>query len=285
MDIQSIRLLLDYKADPNILFRNMSLLAYAAKTGNFQAIKLLLDAHADPHIGEPTPLETVIHYSSRECLAALLDGHEEDLLVPIKGRLLIEIALEAQTTLLSVVAVYTKRQFDEAKKKGETENLPVFPPKTLKRSRLKKLNAALKQNDYLLPVDIVRKSVLHIKSPWRPREKDDENEEAELVESMNLSLNSTMRSTRRAHLLETNGEDFGVPPTPFRYNDSQFPDSDDEDEETQSRSQSRSTTAASNVKRAFLTPNDSDDMSNDFHFHLMTPTSTPRTTRNKSPFA
>ena len=272
MDIQSIRLLLDYKADPNVTFKDMSLLSYAAKTGNFQAIKLLLDAHADPHLGEPTPLETVIHYSSRECLAALLDGHERDLLVPIKGKLLIEIALEAKTTLLGVVAVYTKRQFDEARKRGD-QDIPVFPPKTLKRSRLKKLNAALKQNDYLLPVDIVRKSVLHIKSPWRPRERD--SDEAELAESMNQSLNSTARSRKMLGF----GEEYKVPPTPFMYNDSQLPDSD-EDEET---TYSRSTTTASNVKPAFI-PDDYDDTLPDFRYHLATPTATPRATKI-TPFA
>lgn len=225
MDIQSVRLLLDYGADPNALYNNMSLLSYAAKNSDFQIMKMLLDAGADVHLGDPQPLETVINYGSRVCLAALLNGND-DLLTPIKGKLPIQIALEAQTPLLSVIAVYTKRQIDEKKQQKESgqavdESVLEFPPSTLKRSQIKKLNAALKQNDYLLPTDVVNRSVLHIKSPWK--KKNEVQDVADISASLDISINNSLmlsKSRKAAALSDDsdNGIDYGVPPSPFTFN-------------------------------------------------------------------
>lgn len=269
MNLQTIRLLLDYKADPNHLYKERSMLSYAAQTGSFQAIKLLIDAGANTHLGHPQPLETVMKYGSRECLAALLDGHMNDLLVPINGQLPIEIALEAETTLLSVIAVYTKREIDKAKNGGNQNNVPEFPPKNMKRAKLKKLNAALKQNDYLLPIDVVRRSVLPIKSPWKKNpghENNDENVERSLKESLNMTMNAAL--SRRAAAIASEDEDgsipfnYHVPPTPFKLNGNGN-DNDDDDDENNTRTRNQS-------KPLVRTPNESDS-DHEMRYHLASP--------------
>lgn len=275
MNLQTIRLLLDYKADPNYLYNGKSMLSYAAQTGNFQAIKMLIDAGADTHRGSPQPLETIMKFGSRECLAALLDGHMNDLLVPINGHLPIEIALEAETTLLSVIAVFTKREIDKAKKEGTQSKVPEFPPKNMKRSKVKKLNAALKQNDYLLPVDVVRRSIMNIKSPWKTKdelEKKQNSDEVEsiersLAESMNMSKNAAM-SRKIAAMASEYGNmgdgsiNYQVPPTPFRLNGNED-DEDEDDINSRTRSPNRSLVRL---------PNDSDSGPEyEMRYHLASP--------------
>lgn len=156
-DIQAIQLLLEFRADPNIICNNMSLVSHAAQCGFPEAIKLLVDHGANIWLNNSIPaLLAVLQSGSKLCLSVLLENHRDYVLKPINNEILLVHALKEQSSLLPFIATITQEM-----------NPQIIPPKGITsdhKSQLKKI-LALKQD--LLPVSIVTNRLKEIKIPWK----------------------------------------------------------------------------------------------------------------------
>lgn len=172
-DVRSMRLLLDFHADPNKIIRQKSLLAIASRRGYSAAIKLLLDSGAIFNRGQSHPLIEVLVSGNRESFAVLVHDREHELpYLIINDVPFIVHAIRAKTMLLPVIAAIVKAGTEAARANGDNE-VPPFPPAGLTSSEKKRLNKALEVQDSLIPVDTVNDKVKKLKSPWSARGIDE----------------------------------------------------------------------------------------------------------------
>lgn len=172
-DVRSMRLLLDFHADPNVVVNGKSLLAIAARKGYAEAIKLLLDAGALFQRGQVHPLIEVLVSGSRESFAILVSTREPELPYLIINQVpFIVHAIKAKTMLLPVIAKIVQNETKEAIERGDTKVTP-FPPPGLTSSEKARLEKALKVDDSIIPIDTVNDKVKKLKSPWSARGIDE----------------------------------------------------------------------------------------------------------------
>ena len=172
-DVRSMRLLLDFHADPNVVVGGKSLLAIAARMGYAEAIKLLLDAGALFNRGSSHPLIEVLISGSRESFAILVNEREHELpyLIINKQPFIIH-AIKAKTMLLPVIAKIVEQYTKEAQENGDNEVTP-FPPPGLTSHEKARLEKALRVEDSIIPIDTVNEKVKKLKSPWSARDIDE----------------------------------------------------------------------------------------------------------------
>lgn len=166
-DIHAINLLLIYKADPNIEYENKSLLWYAAITGYPESIRLLIDYGANTTLGTPPPIIACLKNGNRECLAALLLDHEDDVLFSSDEKPIILHALEMETNLLPVIANLVQKATERKRIENGSVPVPPFPPKNLSKRQKKKLQTALDLNDNLVSIDSVLNTLKKLKPLWK----------------------------------------------------------------------------------------------------------------------
>ena len=168
-DIRAVRLLLTFNANPDVHIGEKSLLTIAVQTSFPEAIILLLDEMQgktdDLSSDSYHPLYEAIKIGNRDCFAALLYNHENDILRKFNQQSLIEIALETNSTLLPLIVSLTKKEIDRMTRLNLT-NIPSFPPKHLKSADKKKIKIAEEFHDTYLPTDYIKEYPKHIKSPW-----------------------------------------------------------------------------------------------------------------------
>ncbi|EAY00675.1 hypothetical protein TVAG_208670 [Trichomonas vaginalis G3] len=172
-DIRSMRLLLDFHADPNVVVGKRSLLAIASRKGYPEAIKLLLDSGAIFNRGQSHPLIEVLVSGNREAFAVLVHEREHELpYLIIDNKPFITIAIKEKTMLLPVIAAIIKKYTEEAIANGDNKVTP-FPPPDLTGPEKTRLEKALKVTDSLIPIDTVNEKVKKLKSPWSARGIDE----------------------------------------------------------------------------------------------------------------
>ncbi|OHT17458.1 hypothetical protein TRFO_02468 [Tritrichomonas foetus] len=165
--MQSVRLLLDYKANPNITIGDMSLLSIAAHSGYSEVVLMLILAGANLYPSLNPPLLTVLNSGSKMCLSVLLMNREKDVLRKINGKILVHHAALQESSLLPVIANITMNEIQKLKEKNKSE-IPVFPPKGLSSEQKKELHQAMNLHEDLLPIISVYKSIKNIKQIWSP---------------------------------------------------------------------------------------------------------------------
>ena len=172
-DVRSMRLLLDFHADPNVVVGGKSLLAIASRMGYAEAIKLLLDAGALFNRGNTHPLIEVLISGSRESFAILVHEREHELpYLMINKQPFIVHAIKAKTMLLPVIAKIVEQYTKEAIDNGDKEVTP-FPPPGLTSHEKARLEKALRVEDSIIPIDTVYDKVKKLKSPWSARGIDE----------------------------------------------------------------------------------------------------------------
>lgn len=172
-DVRSMRLLLDHRADPNVVVRGLSLLAIAARKGYAEAIKLLLDAGALFNRGQSHPLIEVLVSGSRESFAILVHEREHELpYLIINHTPFIVHAIKQKTMLLPVIAKIIEQYTKEARENGDKQVTP-FPPPNLTSAEKARLEKALRVEDSIIPIDTVNEKVKRLKSPWSARGIDE----------------------------------------------------------------------------------------------------------------
>ena len=176
-DPRAVRLLLDFGADPNALTPDVktspkdipmqrSLLAIAARFGFYDGIKMLRDRDANIENGSENPILATIQKGNRECFAALIEGHEKDVLKLYQGKSLLYHAFQSDSTLLPLIATLANNEFMKLKNKNKEGNL-TFPPSDLNPKQKKKLMALLQYEDSYLPYDVIKKRMIQYRSPYR----------------------------------------------------------------------------------------------------------------------
>ena len=183
-DLRAMKLLLDFKANPDALviddtlpqhnMRKRSLLSIAVYNGSAEAAKMLLDAGANPHPEGMPPLIAALNNETRESLAVLLKGRSRDILSEFENKPFIVHAIEYKSNLLPIIVSLVKEEIEKMKEAGE-ENIPPFPPKGLKSKHKSKLEKADALHDTLITSEFVDNAVKVIKCPWRCIESPQEN--------------------------------------------------------------------------------------------------------------
>jgi hypothetical protein len=160
-----MRLLLSYRADPNAIVNEYSLLATAAQHGYLEAILMLLDAGANIGFTVHPPYVEVLNTGNRLALAVLLENRTDDLLREFDGHLLIWHAAVAASSLLPVVASETRREIEKLRASGVSEP-PCFPPERLSRQEKNHLTDSLNLDQVLDSTAPVKRAVRRIKTLW-----------------------------------------------------------------------------------------------------------------------
>ena len=182
-----MKLLLDFKANPNAIvinnnledhsLRTRSLLSIAVFNSFSEAAEMLLSYGANPNPEGLHPLIATLNNENRESLAILLKGRESEILRPLDGKSFIVHAIEKKSNLLPAIVTIVKEEIRKKQEAGE-KNIPKYPPK-LKRKQKKELEKAEELNDTLIRTDFVDQAVKSIKCPWKkpevPLNFDDEN--------------------------------------------------------------------------------------------------------------
>ena len=178
-----MKLLLDFGADPNAIIttrgeladvrlRERSLLSIAVYNGMADAAKMLLQYNADPHPAGMPPLLAALNNENREILAVLLDDRPADVLKTFDGRPFIVYAIEQESNLLPIIVSLVQKEIQKAKERN-AQDVPVFPPKRLKRKQKRALKKALLFRDEIITTEFVDNGVKWIKTPWqRPPDED-----------------------------------------------------------------------------------------------------------------
>lgn len=175
-DLRAMKLLLDFGADPNAVItddenedprmRRRSLLSIAVYNGSAEAAKMLLIHGANPLPQGTDPLIATLNNETRETLAVLLKDRPSDVLRTIEEKPFIVHAIEMKSNLLPIIVSLVKQQI-KIKEDNHEENIPVFPPKGLKRSQKKELEKAESLQDERITADFVDDIVKSIKNPWK----------------------------------------------------------------------------------------------------------------------
>lgn len=177
-DVRSMRLLIDFHADPNVVVGKKSLLAIASRKGYAESIKILLDAGAIFNRGTSHPLIEVLVSGNREAFGILIHGREHEipyLHLPYENEKnvpYIIIAIKVKTMLLPLIAALVKQYTEEAKESGDNAVTP-FPPPNITGPEKRRLQKALEVHDSMVPIDYVNDKVKRLKSPWSARGIDE----------------------------------------------------------------------------------------------------------------
>lgn len=130
---------------------------------------MLINSQAHISDGNQHPLLIILKSgrSCRECLAALIQGQEDEILKPIANHSLLYYALQENSTLIPVIASISKHQYEKHLKNNDLGDLYSFPPSDIEKSSdKKKIAEAIKLNDVYLPFRGVTHEVDSIVSPW-----------------------------------------------------------------------------------------------------------------------
>lgn len=175
-DLRAMKLLLDFKADPNALIvddanedprmRRRSLLSIAVYNGSAECAKMLLIHGANPLPEGTEPLIAALNNETRETLAVLLQDRPGDVLRVIEEKPFIVHAIEMKSNLLPIITTLVKNEIKDMEEK-QKDNIPNFPPKGLKSKQKKELEKAEKLNDERITADFVDAAVNAIKNPWK----------------------------------------------------------------------------------------------------------------------
>jgi hypothetical protein len=176
-----VRLLLDFRSDPNVLippppaqaaldtkakdrYRNVprSLLATAIFCGFPQIAARLIDAGADRHPRDSLPpLIAALNDAKRDSLSVLLDGQPGDILSEIDGKSYLVHAIEAESGLLPLIA---KLAVEELKKQKREKDIW----RNLKAKQKRALTNALEIQDASMTAEYMRSIVNRTRTPWSP---------------------------------------------------------------------------------------------------------------------
>lgn len=171
-DLQAVRLLLDFKADPNAIVKDVSLLSIAACKGFSEIVLMLLSAGANLNSPTNPPLLAVLSSGSKMCLSILLYRNNEEVLNKIDGNILLYHAAVQESSLLPVIANLTQNEIQKLKQKNiKASKIPSFPPKGLSSNQKKEINDLLPLNESLLSIESVLQTVKSIKKIWIPQKK------------------------------------------------------------------------------------------------------------------
>jgi hypothetical protein len=165
-DPHAVKLLLSFNADPNVLVRELSLVALAAQKGYPEVIQLLLEAKANLALALHSPLIEVLKRGNRLVLAVLLEGRTDLLLRELQGHILIWHAVKEQSSLVPEIALATQEEI-RRRPVVEGEVLPKFPPVGLSRKEEALLLQCLKLNQKLESMEPVKEAVERIKPIWQ----------------------------------------------------------------------------------------------------------------------
>lgn len=168
-DLQAVRLLLDFKSDPNVTVKDMSLISIASSKGFSEIVLMLIEAGANLNPPINPPLLTVLESGSKLCLSVLLYERSEEILKEIDGKILLYHAAVQESSLLPVIAKITQIEIQKLKQQDAKKNeIPPFPPKGLSPNQKKEINEVLALNEALLPINSVCETIKSIKKVWIP---------------------------------------------------------------------------------------------------------------------
>ena len=102
-DLESLKLLLEYGADPNVLdLGNCTPLHWAATKGNLAAVKILLDAKIDPNLqdlAKSTALHEAVRKKNKKIIEILIKNGADPNLADISGHSAYDLVAEQQQLL------------------------------------------------------------------------------------------------------------------------------------------------------------------------------------------